>query len=671
VNHTLPVAPHSYFRKLATALAVTTLAVVLHFACIPEVDADAAILPATPTDGPVNNILEVDGTAMASDGTGGVVYRKEVGGLSHVFVVQFENGHWSGPIEADTQDAYGASQPAIAAGDGGRLLVVWVQPRNTSPENVQEYELMGASLQPGASAFGRAITIDPNVGEPYTGEAGAVDPRIAMASDGNAYVVYRVITFACNRLLDPLTATQWSLCSSSGPQMELRAARYNYLFWSSLGTIDRAPQVSLRAPTANNVPAIGVDDLAGNGVVAWQEPDSGGVARIWVRRLFGTTRGNVLQASPSTLGGRQVTTDADSPVLSVSPSGEARVVYRIQGAPGSAVTTTALYMNQLPSTVDFHGGQFGPATKVAEATQGPLGTSAAEVDSRGDFQLAWTEGSAVDELTGGESSLGSAQRLGVSSGAVSTAVNPAGGGTTAWTDSASGSSVIDVREEYTQGAFQSAQLEGTAAGAASDFSLAGDGRGDALLGWAQGPPGRSEVVGAFVQAPPSPFEVTTPIGWVRPRQATISWQQAPDVIAGVTYSIYLDGRRRLNGLTGLKASLPLAVLGDGVHRVQVLAADGAGQQTMSAASELKVDANPPTVRLSLVDRGRGVRLRIRDTASGVDTGATRVSFGDGRSARGGRSLTHEYRTAGSYTIRVGVRNNVGIGAVVVLHARVR
>jgi hypothetical protein len=652
--------------------ALTVLAVVLPVVLLQPSGAAATIHAATALDGPLNNILEVDGTAMAADGTGGVVYRKEVGGLAHVFAVPFANGHWGTPVEVDREDLYGATQPAIAAGDGGRLLVVWVQARNTSPENVAEYELMGATLQPGASAFGRAIVIDPNVGEPYTGEAGMVDPVLAMASDGIAYVVYRVLTFACNRLRDPAGAIQWGACPPSSDElMEVRAARYDYLYWNALGAIDRAPQIPLRAPSASNVPAIGIDDLQNNAVVAWQEPESEGVARIWVRRLFATVRGNVLQASPSTLGGHPITTDASAPVVSVSPAGEARVAYSIEGAPGSAVTTTGLYMNLLPSAVDFHGGQLGGATRVAEATQGPLGTPSASIDPKGDFLLAWTEGSALDELSGGESSIGSPRQIGASAGRAYVTVNPAGGDTTAWPDPAAGSPSVDVREDYTQGAFQSAQLAGNVAGPVGGLYLAGDGRGDALLGWTQGPPGHSEVVGAFVQAPPAPFEVTTPIGWVRPSQALISWQEAPDAVAGVTYSVYLDGRLRLAGLTALQANLRWAGLGDGVHHVQVLASDDAGQQTMSAVSELKVAADPPAVRLSLIDHGRGVRISIRDTAAGIDTDATRVSFGDGHSARGGRSARHEYRRAGRYTIRVSVRDNVGNSAVVVLHARIR
>jgi hypothetical protein len=633
--------------------------------------AAGAIHPASVLDGPANNIVEVDGTAMASDGTGGVVYRKSVEGIDHVFAVQVQDGHWGAPIEVDTADSYGASEPAIAAGDGGRLLVVWVQPRNTSPENVPEYELMGAALQPGASSFGQAITIDGNVGEPYTGEAELVDPRLAMAPDGVAYVVYRVLTFACNRLRDPIVASQWAQCSAGGTQMEIRAARYSYLFWTSLGSINRAPQITLRAPTSANLPAIGIEDLPGNnGVVAWQEPDSGGVARIWVRRLFGTTRGNVLQASPSMLGGHTVTSDADSPTLSVSPYGGARVAYLIHGAPGSAVAGTGLYTNNLPSSIDFHGAQFGEATRVADAGQGALGAPDASIDLAGDFQLAWLQGANVQLLSGGESSLGSTQTLGAGGGQPFATVDPAGGGTTAWSDP-NGAQTVDVREQFAQGATQSAKLAGDVAGGVSGLSLAGDGHGDALLAWSQGPTGRSEVIGAFVQAPPGPFDLVVPKGWVHPAQATIGWEEPFAAADGLSYSVYVDGRRRLSGLTGLGATLPLAGLGDGTHSVQVIATDPNGQQTKSTVGELRIDADPPVVHAQLIDHGRGVLVSVSDMASGVDAAATRIAFGDGAHAHHGVRDKHVYRTAGTYTIVADVRDRAGNRASVTIHVRVR
>lgn len=643
------------------------LAAALFVALALPLSAEGSIQPVAVLDGPSNAIIEVDGAAMAPDGTGGALYRKEIDGVAHLFVVPFANGHWGVPVEADTDDPYGAEEPAIAAGADGRLLVVWVQARDVTPTGVTLYELMSASLQPGASSFGPEYVVDLNVGEPYTGSIAGIDPRLAMAPDGAAYVVYRVVANECRPRAggDP----QDSICSSGEP-IQVRVARFQYLTWSSLGAVNRAPQVGMRPATAENAPAIGIA-LNGEGVVAWQEPDGSGVARIWVRRLFGAVQGNVLQASPETLDGRPVTSDAEAPAIAVSDYGEARIAYRIAGAPGSSVALPTLFLNSLSAATDPHGSQLNGASEIPGASQAGLGIPAAAVDSKGAFRLAWTQGGAVRELNGDPETTGATTTIGPAAGDALTTINPAGGGTTAWASTAGGLPVVTVRETYAQGAFQSAGLAGGVSGAVGGLALGGSGEGDALLAWTQGPIGQAEVVGDFVQAPPAAFLVDTPVSWVRSSEAAISWETSIDAVAGVTYTVYVDGHPRLRGLSGLSAKLKTLALGDGVHQVQVLATDAAGQQTMSAKSELKVDANPPIVRAKLVDGSRGVRVTVRDGASGVNAGATRIAFGDGRSISGRKSVTHLYVRSGTYVLVAQVRDRVGNHATVRLRVRVR
>src|ERR1700722_6658744 len=268
-------------RSLGNALTLEVLALLtvlsVFFSLVPH--AEAAIDPAVVLDGPANNILDVDGAAMAPDGSGGIVYRKLVGGIVHAFAVPFSDGRWGAPIEVDDEDAYGASEPAIAAGEGGRLLVVWVQARNVGSSDIAEYELMSASLQPGASAFGQAIAVNTNVGEPRTADISAVNPKLAMAPDGAAYVVYRVVLDACGLGDEGNPAEARCRPGTTDKVISVRVASFNYLRWSSVGQINRASQIAMRDPTNENAPSIGIA-LNGNGVVAWQEPDASGVARI-------------------------------------------------------------------------------------------------------------------------------------------------------------------------------------------------------------------------------------------------------------------------------------------------------------------------------------------------------------------------------------------------------
>ncbi|HEY2631424.1 MAG TPA: PKD domain-containing protein [Solirubrobacteraceae bacterium] len=649
--------------------AWTAFFVVLLTAIAGVSSAGAQVQPAVVLDGPSNAILDVDGDALAPDGTGGLLYRRQVEGVPHVFAVPFRNGKWGAPVEVDGEDPYGAGEPAIAAGEGGRLLVVWVQARNVSSRDVTEYALMSASLQPGAGGFGQPIMVDPNVGEPYTGDVSAVAPRLAMAPDGAAYVVYRAILDDCG-LGDEANPARASCRQGTADKVvAVRVARFNYLTWSSLGEINRTPQIAMLDPTETNAPSIAIA-LGGNGVVAWQEPDVGGVARIWVRRLFGTVKGSVLQASPQTVEGHPVSSTTDAPVVSVGPFGNAEIAFRMLGAAGTAVPTSRLYVNSIFSEVDPHGSQLRGAELVPDSTGENLGPPSDAVDADGDYRLSWTAGGTVHVLEGTTRSMGSASVIGAASGVAPTAINPAGGGSSAWEAPPGSAPYVQVREDYGDGAFQAARLAGGVAGPVAGGALAGDGQGDALIGFTQGPVGDAEVLGAFAQAPPAPFVPSTPNGWQRKGSVAVSWEPSFDAVAGVTYAVYIDGRPRAKGLTGLSTSLRTSALGDGVHQVQVLATDDTGQQTMSGRNELKVDINPPIVKLTLADHRRGVRVSVRDSASGVAAHATWIAFGDGSHARGRTTVKHVYGQAGLYKLEIRIRDRAGNRATVHLRVRV-
>ncbi len=101
-----------------------------------------------------------------------------------------------------------------------------------------------------------------------------------------------------------------------------------------------------------------------------------------------------------------------------------------------------------------------------------------------------------------------------------------------------------------------------------------------------------------------------------------------------------------------------------LHRVQLLASDAGGQATLSAPARLRIDGQPPIVAVGLVDSGRGVRVSVRDRASGVKTAFCRVAFGDGAHAKGRKRARHVYARGGLYRIVVQVSDRVGNRAIV-------
>jgi hypothetical protein len=629
--------------------------------------AEAVIVPPTTLDGPSSAIGEFGGAAVSEDGSGGVVYTKQVGGVQHVFAAQYAGGRWRAPVRVDWNTPFSATYPRIAAADGGWLVVVWVSQIATIKGRIQD-ALYSSTLLPGASSFGEPYIVDPDVGE-----GAGVSPSLAIASSGQGLVAYRAVT----------DNYRTSLVQTTIPQLrpgdvlaDIRVAGYRGQLWSSPLRVDRDPRLTTRPPSESNGPQAGIG-RGDQAVVAWQEPESNGTARIWARRVFGSTLGLAMQASPPSYGGQPVTADADAFALGVSEFGEAKVVSRVAGAPGTPLAGPRLFANTLPVSTAPTGGRFtGPKPLTAGApAPGTAGVPSVAVDDQGDFRIAFASGATAEVMKGSEQSsvvpeipMGAA--LGGGAGAV-TALNPGGGGVTAWpASSAAGLPGIAVREDYPDGAAQSGLLSGAVAGQISGLSIGGSESGEALLGAREGNPGEYEIVGTRVTAPPPSLSVEAPSGWVRPAQARIGWSEAEDATGGVTYSLIVDGHVARSGIRGLSALPDRRRLGSGVRDVQVLATDASGQQTLSGVAELKVDGSPPVARVRR-GRGRTVIVTVRDAQSGTVAGATRISFGDGTHVNGRPRVRHAYAHAGRYTIVVRMRDRVGNGATAHLRVSVR
>ena len=121
---------------------------------------------------------------MAADGTGGLVYRKRVEGRAHIFAAQYAGGKWGAPQRVDTGEAFESSFPAIAAGEGGRLVVVWANHYSSTTDG-----LFSAALEPGSTGFQPPVPVDLDIGQ-----ATGTYPSVAMNLSGQALVAYRVIT---------------------------------------------------------------------------------------------------------------------------------------------------------------------------------------------------------------------------------------------------------------------------------------------------------------------------------------------------------------------------------------------------------------------------------------------------------------------------------------------
>jgi hypothetical protein len=635
--------------------APLVLLLVLAFFAASTRQAAAVILPATTIDGPSEDVVGFGGIAMAEDGTGGVVYLKRAGGIAHVFVARYADGHWFAPIRVDTEQPFAASWPRIGAANGGELVVVWATPFATQNGHPVD-ELLSSTLGPGGSTFGPSMIIDPDI------RAGTgTSPALAMSSSGQADVVYRVVN---NEEGKP---SNIPLLHPGDVVEEVRVARFEGETWASLGAINRNPGVSMRPPTADNAPQIAIGQT-GNAIVVWQEPDIEGVARIWARRIFGRSLDYVLPVSAATLGASPIGADADAPAVAISRLGQAEVAYRQVAGPGSPLPGPRVFLNTLPDGESANGAEFegaviadGAVSGGANATVGP---PSVDNDEKQDLRLLYDANGTPRVIEGTDRGLVAALSLGPPfAGAEpfsASVMNQAGGGISAWPSiDGQGRPVVAVREDFPGGGAQTGLVSGGAGGTVGELAVGRSGLGDGLVAFRQGPFGNAAIVVAQATAPPVRFVVTVPKKWIKPSQAAIAWLPAESSNGPLRYTVVLDGRRQSTPPGAFSLHLDTRGLASGSHRVQLLATDIFGQSTLTPASSLKVDGGSANVRITRTQRDHAVSVRLSDPNSGLVVKAISVAFGDGAHAGKRKSLSHRYAHPGIYQVVVQGTDKLG------------
>jgi hypothetical protein len=614
--------------------------------------AHALIEPVTSIDGPSTEIVELGGVAMAADGSGGLVYRKRVEGRAHIFAAQYVNGKWGAPQRVDVGEAFESSFAAIAAGEGGRLVVVWTNHYSSTTDG-----LFSAALEPGSTGFQAPVPVDLDIGQ-----ATGTYPSVAMNLAGQALIAYRVITAVSG----PATPE----IPSGYVKAEIRMARFDGEFWSSLGVpLNRNTAQPMLTPTAANSPRVSID-LTGQGLVAWQEPDDSFINRIYARRIFGMVPGDILQVSPSAYAGYPLNGPADELALDVSGFGEGAVAYRQQPAPGSGFTRPRVFVAEIPSSFDPHGAAFAPARIVdgggGEGPAGPLGPLSMAVDSQGGFDVGFGSGVQSFDASGTETTLAATPaRLddGLSSAAGNPVLTRADNGAlaAAWKVEEHGAGAVAVLERRADGTPNRQLVSAPHGGAVHQLDLGGSHHGDALIGFLQGDDANTQIAAVVVRAPPGEFVLDTPATWVKAPRIPLQWETPLAGAGKLTYSVLVDDREVAENLTSTETILSRSEVPSGVHTIQVEATDSLGQVVDSEPSTLKVDRSPP--RVSVRVRGGTVTMRVSDGAkgqsSGVNVGSVHVSFGDGRSAHGRAMLRHRFKAGGSYTVTVTASDRAG------------
>ena len=586
--------------------------------------AGAVVSDVQPIDGPSADVIDVADAAMSEDGTGGIVWLRRVDDHAHVFSAQFKAGVWGPPRRVDVGQNFDSSWARIGAGDGGRLVVTWVQ-----EFGVESDRLFSATLDPGANGFQAPVPIDFNVGE-----ATSTFPDLAMARGGQAYLAYRVVTD-----VSPSNPTGYV-------GADVRVARYNGRLWSVLGTpVDRSINTPVRLPTDGNSPKVGID-VQGGGVVAWQEPDDEFVDRVWARRLFGTNVGIPLQVSPSTWEGAPLRGPADAFALDVAGFGEASIAFRQQPGQASKLDAPRAMVNETPDVFSELSGSFGQALLADGGARGGLGAPSVGVDPRGLFVSGFSSDSASLLGSGDDVAAEPVERL--DGGASSVAGDPqvdlaeTGAAVAAWRELRGAVGLVAVQERRADGVVEPTELSAPNGGGVGRLVLGGSGLGDAIVAWEQGSKANSQIAVSVVDAPPDPFLVLLPEGWQRKKRIRIAWDHSLNAISRVRYSVSVDDEPVVENRKRLNAYLTPDDIDDGRHTIQVFAVDGVGQETGSRLGRLKVDRHGPEVKLHR--RGRRLAVVVSDgprrTTSGLRPSSVSVSFGEPGGAKASPSARH-------------------------------
>ena len=616
-------------------------------------EASALITNVRQIDGPSSSVLELGGVAMAEDGTGGLVYRKRVNGRAHVFAARLHGGSWSAPQRIDTTNAFDAYWPRIGAGNGGRLVVTWAQEFGAGSDR-----MFSATLDPGATGFQRPIPFDFNIGE-----ATSTFPSLAMNRAGQAYLTYRVVTDASSGTNPP-----------GYVGADVRVARYNGSLWSVNGTpVDRNLGVPVRAPTAANSPKVGVDQR-GNGVVAFQEPGDDFVDRIWARRLFGSSTGFALIASPTSFGGAPLRGAADGFGLDVAQFGQAAVTLRQQPGPGSRLGNARLFVNTIGDEFTEGANVFGGPRLVDGGARPAPGIPSVGITARDTYLAAFGSGATTLATPGDTSTVKGTERIddGRSTAAPEPVIDQAedGAGALAWKSSVGGRGGATVQERRADGVPETAEASASSGGPVNQLALSGSGQGDAIVGFGQGGSSFAQIAAVVVDAPPSDFLVVAPLDWIRSRRTRISWQAAASAVSPVTYTVNIDEEPVKEGIRGLDTVLGRNELEDGRHTLEMIAVDSFGQETTARAERLNVDRTRPRAKLRR-KRGRRLSVRVSDATSRLRGSTVSISWGDRKRTRRRARATHRYRRAGRYRVTIKARDRAGNRATVRKRVRIR
>lgn len=628
----LPAVPRV---ALLTATAAALLALALAFAPVP---ARAALFTGDPIVGPTGALHTLFGIDLSPDGSGAIAYTMDDGGVPHAYASRLVNGAWSGSERLDADLGAAATQAAVAVGDGGRVLVLFVNGGNVYADT-------------------RADAASGWVRQTLWSGGGASDPAVDLSVNGKAYAAF---------------ATP----GAGGHDVRVAYSR-NAGPWAVIGAPFDANAGNDAGAGAGRARVAASAD--GVGIVVWGE---GG--HVFARRVQGTRPSVVAVDALAglTLEGVQAAS-ADLPVVSTqdddSFTGVAmRASFDVGGGTlRSRAVFRRLRGSRFETTVAADGASFGSGQGSANPHIATVGTGQGLVTAGNEVTFATT---ALQLLFDVEPSTVLGMDSLVTNGATGYAVPATATARkmlVAWQLTPPGGAP-EIHARYRDGgdfeaeqAISRGDLGPTAA--ADGLFAAGDDSGNVAVVYVQDVPGQGRAIAmASVDQPPGRFAAARVAGFERSDRPTLAWTTSRENW-GRYFRVTIDGVEA--GITGRRSFRPSVALAQGAHSWQVVALDHRGQQYTAPPSTVRIDSVPAFVK-ARIDGAReaGAALRLAVQATDTPTGTARkavgiltsgvraisVSWGDGSPAEQiQRGSQHAYAGPGRYTLRVVVIDRAG------------
>jgi hypothetical protein len=600
----------------------------------------------TVIDGPSSDIVSLNAMSIARDGGGALVYAKSVAGVAHVFVSRVAAGVFGPPVQVDAGLVGPSSQPVLAAGQNGLLLVAFI---NAGTLYVAQAATSATPLSGPVALFG-----------------GAANPSLAITNFGKAYLAF--------------TAT----AGAGGG--DVRAAYYSQAQWSFAPT-----PLDASVGDAAGVGA-GRPDVAasgdGVGIVAWGE-----AGHIYTRRVIGTTASTVIeQADPSTFAGWSETSASRPSIASGGNSTDAVVTFQEALTSGSATQSRVLMNRLYGAAYDGASAADGATTGGHEGADQP---QAAVTEYGTGFVTSETDQSHMLYTTtlGGSESRGQTERVDSLPNSNRPDAVPASAGLIsnfiAWQQSPGVAGTAEIRLRYaSDGAdLGPEQVVSTPTLGATDADkglvAGGDVAGDAAAAWVQGSGASTSIVAAQLFQAPGGFAASYGFSYATAATPLLKWSAASELWGAPTYALRIDGTQV--GQTTATQMVAPAPLPNGRHVYQLSAINRAGVSTNSPAATVFVDTVPPRATWKLrgtpiVKNREQLRVSYADppppglptsAASGVAT--VFVNWGD-RSPRARIRRTtaaHVYTRIRTYTITITLTDRAGNRTVIVHKLKIK